>query len=246
MPILLLSGITALFALVCIRLWRSQKIRHPKIKPEPLFDLKNPTHILFSDKPPLLGGTPRLIPLKKFEKKENIIWTNSPVAYANTLKFLSITPQRYDKYFMAEYIGDYNDFVICEMDPMVGKGVFTTKPIKNRTVIGIYTGILELTELANPDYSIRAHNEKRTAFFYDAIRYRNATTYIQHAPDCGKPPIAKANLQIEDRIEGGITLSLYVAKRDIEANEQLLVNYGRKYWEDSAYYLFDKKGQIIP
>lgn len=242
MPILLLSGITALFALFWIRLWQSQKIHNSKIKPEPLFNLKNPTHILFSDKPPLLGGTPQLIPLEKFEKKENIIWTNSPVAYSNTLKFLSITPTPYDKNFIAEY----NDFIICDMGPIVGKGVFTTKPIKNRTVIGIYTGILELTKLANPDYSIRAYDETNTVFFYDAIRYRNATTYIQHAPDSGLPHIATANVQIEDRIEGGITMSLYVANRDIEANEQLLVNYGVDYWENSTYRVFDKKGQLIP
>ncbi|HEV2614203.1 MAG TPA: SET domain-containing protein-lysine N-methyltransferase [Gammaproteobacteria bacterium] len=211
------------------------------MKPEPLLNYSNPSHILYGNKPPLLGGVLKPIPLEQFEKTEKIIWINSPVAYRNTLLFLSKTPDIYDESLICEF----NDFAICEINSTVGKGVFATHPIKANTLIGIYAGILDL---ALGRYST-AYGLYCTVdsdfFYYDSLRYRNITGYIQHAPSHSLMNIAIANIKPEAIIQRGIPVSCFITTQDIAAGEQLLLDYGEYYWEEKPFQLFDKKGQII-
>lgn len=242
MHYVILLVLACIFIFMWVRLWQNQQPRTPKPVPEPFFQIANPSHILFGNKPPLLGGKLEPITREAFEAKENITWTNSPVTYRNTLHYLAIEPDALG----GSLVGEFNHFAICDLGLRLGKGAFATKPIKKGTVIGIYSGMLNLTQskYAN-QYELNASIDPEKIFFYDAIHFRNVTSYIQHAPDTALENIATANLKIQNMQHGDIVLALYVANRDIEPNEQLLVNYGKTYWGPRSYQLFDKNGQAL-
>ncbi|HEV2614204.1 MAG TPA: SET domain-containing protein-lysine N-methyltransferase [Gammaproteobacteria bacterium] len=214
------------------------------MKPEPLLNYSNPSHILYGNKPPLLGGNLNPMPLKKFEKKEKIIWINAPVTYRNTLLRLSKDPDNYDKNLICEF----NDFAICEINATVGKGVFATKPIKAGTLIGMYAGILEVSTQGNycSLYGFLCFAKHNKIFYYDAIQYRNMTGYVQHAPSRKEAPnAATANIRENLITQRGIPMCTYITTRDIEAYEQLLLDYGPYYPFEKPYQLFDQTGQVI-
>lgn len=240
MLLLLALGVLILFGLLWFPLWRSLKSYTP-VKPQPIFTLSNPDVIYISDKPPLLGGIPQQIARRHFEEKENITWTNSPVTYPNTLKHLGLFPQHDSR-----TVDGFKDFVICDIHPSVGKGVFATKHIAQNTIVGIYTGMIELARGPGGHYALDAKTTHSPRIFYDAIRFRNATSYIQHASDAGNAPeIATANVEMQNTLYGTIPLILYVTKQPIEPGEQLLVDYGKNYWKNRAPKAFDRHGKIV-
>lgn len=243
MTYFILFGAVCVFAYLSTRFWQNHESHLAnKPKPQPFFELSNPSHILCSDKPPLLGGILKPIARSAFEEQENITWTNSPVAYNTTLRHLALVPDPHDK----NLVDEFTHFAICDIDPKIGKGVFATKPLKAGTVIGIYTGILNLHQGRYAGkYELNASVHPDKIFCYDAERYRNVTSYIQHAPSEGPHDIATANLIMQNVIQGGVPVAIYVAKRDIEPYEQLLVNYGKTYWVGRTYQLFDQTGQSL-
>ncbi len=162
----------------------------------------------------------------------------------------------------------FNDFSICEINPFVGKGLFynpknAKDPMKKGTIIGIYTGSLEPshTNKGFCPYGYKMTNTdvvEKSAFhklygtpFYDAAHYRNAASYIQHAPTAAilatldipdniKMQAATANLNMHVFLQFGIPIIVPVANREIQANEQLFFDYGT-YWDGKSYQLFKKK-----
>jgi hypothetical protein len=228
-------------------LWRNLHDDSSSVKPEVLFTMTNPSHILYSETPPLLGGIPQKIARSFFEEKEKITWTNSPVAYQSTLEYIN-NPSQHEK---LNY--EFNDFLIAEINPTIGKGVFATKAIPQETVIGIYTGLLEATREQTEKFFEGRHllnsfNGDSLTLNFDARRFRNATSYIQHAPTenlISAPNLATANIKMINVTHRGIQMALYVAKRNIEPNEQLLVDYGPRYWKHRPYQLFDKTGKTL-
>ena len=178
----------------------------------------------------------------EFEQQEKITWTNSPVTYPNTLHYFGLVPQK-----DPTVVDAFTDFVICDIHPSVGKGVFATKRIPKETIVGIYTGIIEIGRGAGGAYALNAKVRDKPPFFYDALRFRNATSYIQHAPETATfPGTATANVVMKNTLYGGVPLMLYVTVRDIEPHEQLLVSYGKDYWKRRLPKWFDKTGNIIP
>ena len=241
MTLLFAAGMLILFAVIWLTSWRSQKATPSHLKPIPLFELSNPAHILISDTPPLLGSTFTAITRREFEQRENITWTNSPVTYPNTLRHLGVVPQK-----DTTPVDAFTDFVICDIHPTVGKGIFATKRIPAGTILGIYTGIVELARGNGGPYALDAKVIDKPRFLYDAARFRNATSYMQHAPETETfPGIATANVDMKNSLYGGIPLMLYITLRDIEPYEQLLVYYGNHYWKKKSPKLFDKQGNLI-
>jgi hypothetical protein len=230
-----------LLVLLTLR-WPSPHAKYASSKLTPLFELSNPSHILIGNAPPLLGGTFTAMARNEFEQQEKISWTNSPVSYPNTLRHLEVVPQK-----DPTVVDTFNDFVICEIHPSVGKGVFATKPILKGTILGIYTGMLEIGRGEGGPYALNTRVRDKRTFFYDAVHFRNATSYIQHAPETETfPGIATANVYMKNSIYGGVPLTLYVTTRDIEPHEQLLVSYGKDYWKRRKPKWFDMQGKIIP
>ncbi|MDX2164813.1 MAG: hypothetical protein SFW07_05280 [Gammaproteobacteria bacterium] len=237
MFLLLAIGLLVLLAVV----WPSSQGKGASPKPTALFELSNPTHILVGNAPPLLGSTFTAITRNEFEQHEKITWTNSPVTYPNTLRHLGVAPQK-----DPTIVDGFNDFVICDIHPSVGKGVFATKRIPKKTIIGIYTGIVEIALGVGSPYALNAKLRNQPPFYYDATRFRNATSYIQHAPETEIiSGMATANIDMQNSIYGGVPLMLYVTTRDIEPHEQLLVNYGNDYWKKRKPKFFNIRGEII-
>ncbi len=237
MLILLAIGLLVIIALR----WPSPHRKHASPDLIPVFALSNPDQILISDKPPKLGGKIMSLPRTEFETRENITWSNSPVTYLNTIQHLGINPQKDSR-----ITDGFMDFVICDIHPSVGKGVFATKHIPKDTILGIYTGVLELARGPGGHYALDAKTPDGPRFYYDAIHFRNATSYVQHAPEtAASPDIATANVEMKNTIYGGVTLMLYITSRDIEPYEQLLTDYGKGYWKWRKPKWFDTHGKII-
>lgn len=116
---------------------------------------------------------------------------------------------------------------ISWIDDAIGYGVFTSVPIAVKTFIGEYTGIVRKWRLFGRwenyycfDYMIGAGES--SSYVIDAKCSGNHTRFINHSFE---PNVELVSVDYE----GQIRVLLY-AKRQIEAGEQLLYDYGDDYW----------------
>lgn len=85
--------------------------------------------------------------------------------------------------------------------------------------------------------------------YLDAIAHGNITRFINHAPN-DKPKsstasLLEANVETQYGSSNGIHVVLYVARKDILPGEQLLIDYGQKYFDTRPLILFKTNGQLV-
>lgn len=139
-------------------------------------------------------------------------------------------------YGILENPGDLSRFEIRYFEPKIGLGVFSRNFIRTDDIIGVYTGVK--TNQCPKSLNFTFKPEKDCLNMYvDAKYYGNITRFINHAPDLEKdnevlksPPGLIANVLGAIYYFNGISVIVFVAKRDISPGEQLLVNYGDEYF----------------
>ena len=127
--------------------------------------------------------------------------------------------------------GILEDLEVKLVNPLVGIGLFATKPITRYTFIGEYLGLVrprKLSFLSDSDYvfgyTIR---DQATRWVVDAGKMGNTTRFINHSYE--------PNLIPSSWIQDGIGHIGFFAKKTIMENEQLTFDYGPYYWKKRSY-----------
>lgn len=139
-------------------------------------------------------------------------------------------------YDILENPGDLSRFEIRYFDPKIGFGVFSRTVIKTDDIVGVYTGIKMNQCPKSSNFTFKPEKDCLNMYI-DAKYYGNITRFINHAPDPEKenemfksPPGLIANVLSAIYYFNGISVIVFVAKRDILPGQQLLVNYGDEYF----------------
>lgn len=113
--------------------------------------------------------------------------------------------------------------------PGAGKGLFTKKPIPKGTRIVEYKGRVTSWRVAD-------HRDGGNGYIYYVKRYHviDALPYpsalARYANDARGISRVKGITNNSDYVEDG--LKVYItAKKDIPANSEILVGYGKEYWD---------------
>ncbi|MDO9000105.1 MAG: SET domain-containing protein [Bacteroidota bacterium] len=119
--------------------------------------------------------------------------------------------------------------------PNAGKGLFTTKPIKKNSKVIEYKGeIIDWKEyekrvLLNRDGYLFYINKKRCIDAFDTPQH--LARFANDAAGLGRVKGLKNNANYE--IFGN--KCYIVSSRDIEAGEEIFVNYTKEYWDCVRY-----------
>ncbi len=113
----------------------------------------------------------------------------------------------------------------------VGYGIYAAADIEKGQLIGEYAGIIydeqtykRVPRNANYCWNLPPPSRIKNAKYYyvDSIHYCNFTRFINHSY---RPNVVPVHIFTSEGPR-----MLYVAARDIEKDEQILVNYGQGYW----------------
>lgn len=117
---------------------------------------------------------------------------------------------------------------IAWIDPAIGYGVFTDRPIRCNEYVGEYVGVVKkrpfFGRLKNNycfDYTFCIG--KRTPYIIDAKEQGNYTRYINHS--------LQGNLETASVLCDGVMHIILYAICDIPKGAQLCYDYGPHYWE---------------
>lgn len=115
----------------------------------------------------------------------------------------------------------------CEikwLDDEVGYAVFARKNFNSGDVIGFYAG--KLTHRSNnPNYTVEFCDPLYENYCIDAQTMGNPTRFFNHAEE------EDANVKLIEYYYKGIPYIMLVAKKEIEAEDQFLFDYGEEYWK---------------
>ncbi|MFZ5564084.1 MAG: SET domain-containing protein-lysine N-methyltransferase [Thermodesulfobacteriota bacterium] len=125
---------------------------------------------------------------------------------------------------------------IRKVDDAIGLGVFAAARIQKDTFVGEYTGVVQIAGRDEVCFAAECGYESDYSWYYldrprgipeleiNGRREGNEMRFVNH----GEPP----NIKVEHTLIDGHWVLFFVAGRDIEKDEQLLVSYGSQYWED--------------
>jgi SET domain-containing protein len=115
------------------------------------------------------------------------------------------------------------------VNDIVGYGLFAAEDIKRRSFIGEYTGIVAPnTEVHDTSYawgfSLKKHDdEPDNELMVDALKAGNEMRFVNHSYS---PNVAQEWIAVD-----GAWHVVFLAKKTIKKDSQILVSYGENYWE---------------
>jgi SET domain-containing protein len=127
---------------------------------------------------------------------------------------------------------------IKKINATIGYGVFAAKNIYKDDFIGEYAGVVQIADkLSDCEEDIPGYETDYTWYYLDKIKdgpaleingrlEGNEMRFINHSPD--------SNVDVDHTLYKGQWVIFFRAARDIEKDEQLLINYGEQYWEDDC------------
>lgn len=148
-----------------------------------------------------------------------------------------------------ELLNKPDAFDQCELrniNHFIGFGIYAREDIKKGTAICLYQGRKE-----NPKdkryHFIPRHDALGLGI--DARLYGNIGRFVNHAPPTdgtksSDPRFLDANLIGERYVVYGIEVIIFTTVKDIRKNEQLLVDYGARYFEGGDEYRFNVHGSL--
>lgn len=117
---------------------------------------------------------------------------------------------------------------IKKSNDIVGYGVYTKEPLNRYTYLGEYTGCIRQKKFFNPksnDYSFDYITSLTKTFIMDALSQGNHTRFFNHSTrsNCVSFWYVSEDFQLH---------IVFMTSRKIEKGEQLLYDYGEKYWKN--------------
>lgn len=134
--------------------------------------------------------------------------------------------------------GDMAPLYIQKVDDILGYGAFADADIHKDDFIGEYTGVVQIADtLSDSNEDISGYETDYTWYYLDELKgcpaleingrlEGNEMRFINHS--------FHSNLDVEHTLHNGQWIIFFKAARDINKDEQLLINYGEKYWEDDC------------
>jgi hypothetical protein len=133
----------------------------------------------------------------------------------------------------------------------IGLGVYAKTTIAPDEVIGIYTGKKAIQFTNTFAYRFLCYCDC-LGMDLDAYHSGNITRFINHAPEDNTREVntlriapLEANIKANTPILSGIGLIVYTATKTILPGEQLLVDYGSKYFKHAPQTHFNAEGHLI-
>jgi hypothetical protein len=132
---------------------------------------------------------------------------------------------------------------IRKIDDSIGYGVFAVRDIKTRQFIGEYAGVVQPENDATGGELYAGGYESDYSWYYldevdgaptleiNGRREGNEMRFVNHGPD--------PNVEVEHTLYEGQWLIFFLAKRRIKSGEQLIIDYGKAYWEDGYREMID-------
>ncbi|MFI4963537.1 MAG: SET domain-containing protein-lysine N-methyltransferase, partial [Legionellales bacterium] len=143
---------------------------------------------------------------------------------------------------------DFKKYELRYINSQIGFGVYARESIKKDEAALIYTGIKIISDPDTRGYYFGPF-EDSLHMGIDAKPYGNIARFINHAPlsdprnkDKSKLLFLEANMRIVKLLLNGTQVIVYQALRDLEKNEQILVDYGSQYFLKTQPYLFHPRG----
>lgn len=120
---------------------------------------------------------------------------------------------------------------IRHIDNVVGYGVYANRDIEKGEFIGFYTGQWRLDERCGSEYLFEAIDDSN--IFIDANTCGNFTRYINHA--YSRKCNLEAIIYLKEQGSLHLPIVIYYAKKKINLGQQLLINYGKQYWNNIGF-----------
>lgn len=142
---------------------------------------------------------------------------------------------------------DINRYELRYISPTIGFGVFSRNVIKKGEMIGIYSGIKTIHVLETFKYAFEK-GEDILGMYLDASQQGNLQRFINHAPNNNpsqRTSFFEANVVSKMYYINGIESIVFFAKKNVLIGEQLLVNYGDKYFMEAPLIRFTADGRLI-
>jgi hypothetical protein len=146
---------------------------------------------------------------------------------------------------------DLSTYELRYISPRIGFGLFTREPIKQNQLMFIYAGRKESKISPTTKYAF-LYKEDVLNMYLDARHYGNLARFINHAPRpkeniplVPQTTLMEANLESTYENINGIEVILFTANRHIAKGEQLLVDYGEKFFHSTRIYQFKGDGKIF-
>lgn len=137
------------------------------------------------------------------------------------------------------------------INPELGFGVFSREAIKKGEPINIYTGVKRTPKFSHFKYAF-VNQRDCLNMYLDARQLGNITRFINHAPRLdthshidASGDLLYANISATRQYLNGIEVVLYSAAKDIDEGEQILVDYGKEYFEHLPMVRFKKNGKLF-
>ena len=142
----------------------------------------------------------------------------------------------------------------CEVryiNPVIGFGVFSREMIKNEDIICVYSGLKSKLPVDGTGYEFGSSSDALNMTI-SALEYGNISRFINHAPTYpmdetarGQDAPLNANVIAERKYLNGMEILVFATSRDILKGEQLLLNYGGKFFQNRNLYYFQSNGQLM-
>ena len=132
---------------------------------------------------------------------------------------------------------------IRKIDDSIGYGVFAVRDIKKRQFIGEYAGVVQPeSDTTGGELDGGGYESDYSWYYLDEVdgaptleinghREGNELRFVNHGP--------APNVEVEHTLYDGQWLIFFLAKRRINAGEQLIIDYGNAYWDDGYRELID-------
>lgn len=142
---------------------------------------------------------------------------------------------------------DLNRYEIRYINPQMGLGLFSRDIINEDEWLFFYAGEKLIKDTDNAKYAF-SHRLDCLNMYLDACHFGNLSRFVNHAPDPTKilpnDPLLEANLRTTSEYVNGIEIVLFSANRTIAPGEQLLVDYGKKFFTSAPMYRFKPNGKM--
>ncbi len=158
--------------------------------------------------------------------------TESPYYRAHQ-KIFDTLAQRYGRDIAT---GTLAPLYIKKIDETIGFGVFAAEALKKDDFIGEYAGVIQISGKYTHCYQAETGYESDYSWYYvdelehcppleiNARREGNEMRLINHS--------TRPNLAVEHTLYEGQWVLFFIAARDIDKDEQLLIHYGEAYWQE--------------
>ncbi len=140
-----------------------------------------------------------------------------------------------------------NRFELRYISPKIGFGVFCRERIKKNDVVFFYGGKKRIHDDDHEKYAFQCQLDS-LKMYIDAREFGNIARFVNHAPNPTAnphPSLLEANIHSSSHYLQSMEVIVFAANRDILEGEQLLVDYGKKFFRKASIHRFHHQHNVV-